>query len=116
MLQKLPSLDVLAVLGAPHIGVTRAFSAFLEAKTRLFGSAVVLGICLKNYIVKMSRRTYRKVPRTPTKEYARKMRRVRDSVQSTRKICRYMRFLFNIFIYTEWILKDDRTIERWGDF
>jgi hypothetical protein len=88
MLQKLPSLDVLAVLGAPHIGVTRAFSAFL--KINLFRYTVVLGICLKNYIFKKSRRTYRKVPRTPTKEYARKMRRVRDYVQSTRKMCRYM--------------------------
>ena len=49
MLQKLPSLDVLAVLGAPHIGVTRAFSAFLEAKKNLFGYTVVLLICfIKN--------------------------------------------------------------------
>ena len=48
MLQKLPSMGVLAVLGAPHIGVTRAFSAFLEAKKKLFGSTVALGICLKN--------------------------------------------------------------------
>jgi len=52
MLQKLPSLGVLAVLGAPHIGVTRAFSAFLEAKKNLFGYTVVLLICFKKLILK----------------------------------------------------------------
>jgi len=58
MLQKLPSLDVLAVLGAPHIGVTRAFSAFLEAKKNLFGYTVVLLICFKNNNFKKYRGTF----------------------------------------------------------
>ena len=36
--------------------------------------------------------------------------------ESTRKISHYMRVYSNINIYTEWILKNDRTIERWGCF
>ena len=40
------------------------------------------------------------------------MRRVRDYVQSTRKISHYMGVYSNITIYTEWILKNDRTIDR----
>ena len=56
MLQKLPWLVVLAALGAPHIGVTRAFFAFLEAKEGLFGFTVVLGIFLrKKFVLKVPR-------------------------------------------------------------
>ena len=52
MLQKLPWLVVLAALGAPRIGVTRAFFAFLEAKEGLFGFTVVVLICFKKLILK----------------------------------------------------------------
>jgi len=58
MLQKLPWLVVLAALGAPHIGVTRAFFAFLEAKEGLFGFTVILLICFKKINFKKYRGTF----------------------------------------------------------
>ena len=52
MLQKLPSMGVLAVLGAPHIGVTRAFSAFLEAKKTFLDILLFCLFVFKKIILK----------------------------------------------------------------
>ena len=66
MLHNLPWCFVLAVLGAPRIGVSRAFSAFLEAKKGLFGKSfefiskfsIKLNLTLRNWIILLNSNKY----------------------------------------------------------